>query len=188
MGILQARVLEWVAMPSSRGSSQPRDQTQDFHIAGGFFTVWATREALTSSHAGTKRKYWPHSAPMCLLVTLANWNLAQVHGAQTYRDDLIFSDKVLKKSIQLLFCYVRTRSCLSFSAIWRHPYGRSPRNLAFVPWRSSAPLWPFADCLSSQFIKVSQQSNKSRPFRGRWKGSAGSLCWFSIWWNISVGK
>ena len=36
MGILQARILEWVAMPSSRGSSC---------IAGGFFTVWATREA-----------------------------------------------------------------------------------------------------------------------------------------------
>ena len=39
MGILQARILEWVAMPSSRGSSQPRDQTQVSHIAGGFFTV-----------------------------------------------------------------------------------------------------------------------------------------------------
>ena len=45
MEILQARILEWVAMPSSRGSSQPRDQTQVSHIAGGFFTVWATREA-----------------------------------------------------------------------------------------------------------------------------------------------
>jgi len=46
MGILQARILEWVAMPSSRGSSQPRDQTQVSHIAGGFLTVWATKEAL----------------------------------------------------------------------------------------------------------------------------------------------
>ena len=44
-GILQARVLEWVAMPSSRGSSQPRDQTQVSCIAGRFFTIWATREA-----------------------------------------------------------------------------------------------------------------------------------------------
>ena len=44
-GILQARILEWVAMPSSRGSSQPRDQTQVSCIAGGFFTIWATREA-----------------------------------------------------------------------------------------------------------------------------------------------
>ena len=45
MGILQARILEWVAMPFFRGSSQPRDQTQVSCIAGGVFTVWATREA-----------------------------------------------------------------------------------------------------------------------------------------------
>ena len=45
MGILQARILEWVAIPSSRVSSQPRGQTQVSHIAGRFFTVWATREA-----------------------------------------------------------------------------------------------------------------------------------------------
>ena len=37
-GILQARILEWVAFPFSRESSQPRDQTQASHIAGGFFT------------------------------------------------------------------------------------------------------------------------------------------------------
>ena len=43
-GILQARILEWVAFPISRGSSQPRNQTQVSHIAGGFFTSWATRE------------------------------------------------------------------------------------------------------------------------------------------------
>ena len=44
-GILQARILEWVAFPFSRGSSQPKDQTQVFWIAGGFFTSWAIREA-----------------------------------------------------------------------------------------------------------------------------------------------
>ena len=43
--ILQARILEWVAIPSSRGSSQPRARTQVSHITGRFFTVWATREA-----------------------------------------------------------------------------------------------------------------------------------------------
>ena len=47
-GILQARILEWVAFPFSRGSSQPRDQTQVSHIAGGFFTSWPTREAQES--------------------------------------------------------------------------------------------------------------------------------------------
>ena len=44
-GILRARILEWVAFPYSRGSSQPRDQAQASHIEGRFFTSWATREA-----------------------------------------------------------------------------------------------------------------------------------------------
>ena len=44
-GILQASILEWVAVPFSRVSSKPRDQTQVFHIAGRFFTIWVTREA-----------------------------------------------------------------------------------------------------------------------------------------------
>ena len=41
-GILQARILEWLAFPFSWGSSQPRDQTQVSCIAGRFFTSWAT--------------------------------------------------------------------------------------------------------------------------------------------------
>ena len=49
MGILQARIQEWVAMLSTRGSSQHRGQTQVSHIVGGFFTIWATREA---------KEYW----------------------------------------------------------------------------------------------------------------------------------
>ena len=44
-GILQARILEWVAFSFSRGSSQPKDWTQVSRIAGGFFISWATREA-----------------------------------------------------------------------------------------------------------------------------------------------
>ena len=47
-GILQASVLEWVVIPFSRGSSWPRDQTQVSSIAGRFFTIWATREALVA--------------------------------------------------------------------------------------------------------------------------------------------
>ena len=47
-GIFQARILEWVAIPFSRGPSCPRDQTQVSCIAGGFFTVRAPREALFS--------------------------------------------------------------------------------------------------------------------------------------------
>ena len=45
-GILQARVLEWVAISFSRGSSQSRDWTWVSHIARRCYTIWATREAL----------------------------------------------------------------------------------------------------------------------------------------------
>ena len=45
MGILLARILEWVAMPSSRGSSWPRNPTGVSCTADRFFTSWATREA-----------------------------------------------------------------------------------------------------------------------------------------------
>ena len=44
-GILQARILEWIVISFSRGSSLPRGRTQVSHIAGRLFTLWATREA-----------------------------------------------------------------------------------------------------------------------------------------------
>ena len=43
-GILQAKILEWVAISFSRGSSWPRDRTQVSCIAGRRFNLWATRE------------------------------------------------------------------------------------------------------------------------------------------------
>ena len=55
-GLLQARILEWVAISFSRGSSQPRDQTKGSRVAGRFFMIWATGEA------------YPHSIFVCLLV------------------------------------------------------------------------------------------------------------------------
>ena len=54
LGILQARILEWVAFPSSRGYSQSKDWTQVSCIGGGFFTSWATREAHLSLRSSPK--------------------------------------------------------------------------------------------------------------------------------------
>ena len=42
--LFQARILEWVAIPFSKGSSQSRDQTRGSSIVGRFFTIWATRK------------------------------------------------------------------------------------------------------------------------------------------------
>ena len=50
-GILQARILEWVTFPFSKGSSQPSNPTQVSHIASRFFTNWAIRETLSESHS-----------------------------------------------------------------------------------------------------------------------------------------
>ena len=54
-GILQARILVWVVIPFSRGSSHPRDRTQVCHTASRFFTTWATWEA-------------PHNICVCVYI------------------------------------------------------------------------------------------------------------------------
>ena len=53
-GILQARILEWIAIPFSKGSSWPMDQTWVSCIAGRFFIIWAAREALSTSDSRVK--------------------------------------------------------------------------------------------------------------------------------------
>ena len=51
-GIFQAKVLEWLAISFSRGSSRPRDQTRVSRIPGRCFNFWATREALYAPITG----------------------------------------------------------------------------------------------------------------------------------------
>ena len=61
-GILQARILEWVAFLFSRVSSQPRDRTQVSHIAGGPFTSWATlvcMAAINPNHSSRAKLCTP---------------------------------------------------------------------------------------------------------------------------------
>ena len=59
--ILQARTLEWAAISFSRGSSQPRNQTQFSHTAGRFFTVWAHQEVLESALVLPSSGQLPHA-------------------------------------------------------------------------------------------------------------------------------
>ena len=66
-GILQARILEWVATPFSWGSSQLRDQTWVSCIAGGFFTFWATREARYACNICVYNQYVCVGMDICRL-------------------------------------------------------------------------------------------------------------------------
>ena len=64
-GVLQARILEWVTIPFSRRSSQPRDWTHVSYIEGRFFTVLATRgvDSLGYDSAIKKKELMPSTAP-----------------------------------------------------------------------------------------------------------------------------
>ena len=58
LGILWARILKWMAMPFSRGSSQSGDQTQVSSIASGFFTSWSIRDFLQRKFRVYLRRKW----------------------------------------------------------------------------------------------------------------------------------
>ena len=73
-GIFQARILEWVAISFSRGSSQPRDWTQLSYIAGRCFNLWATREA--HQHNGVPFIPYPYQQMIlseCFQCLLVRW-------------------------------------------------------------------------------------------------------------------
>ena len=79
-GILQARILEWVAFLSSRGSSQPTDQTQVSCIAGGFFSCWTclkhTQVVQHFQHSLCGRWFVPIQTSFSFIISSAdsqNW-------------------------------------------------------------------------------------------------------------------
>jgi len=74
-GIFQARILEWVAISFSRGSSQPRDQTQVSCIADRFFTSWATSEAQDNITKKQKKKKKKNNS-LFLHLDLTAWELS----------------------------------------------------------------------------------------------------------------
>ena len=72
-GILQARILAWIAFPFSRGSSQPRDWTQVSHIAGEFFTRWAIRETLMYDSKKWQMNARLQSTPALAFIYPSRW-------------------------------------------------------------------------------------------------------------------
>ena len=80
-GILQARILECVVIPFSRGSSQPKDLMYVSCIAGGFFTIQATREAQERQSISNK---WPMKIESFLFTTtiLSKSLVSQVNGVK----------------------------------------------------------------------------------------------------------
>ena len=75
-GILQARILEWVAIPFSRGFSWHRDWTWVSCIAGRVFTIWVTKEAPKYPLIFC---YWSIVANQCCVSFYMQWNESAIH-------------------------------------------------------------------------------------------------------------
>ena len=108
--ILQARILEWVTMPSSRGSSQPRDQTQVSCIAGRFFTTGLPGKTS-------------HFHAMCLVMSeslqppellLSSWDFSGKNTRVGHHSLLqgIFPTQELYLSLLCLLCLLQCRLSL----------------------------------------------------------------------------
>ena len=88
-GIFQARILEWVAISFSRGSSRPRNQIWVSHIVGRRFTIWATREvqilewvALPFSRGSSQPRDWTQVS--CLAGSFfTSWATREAHKSCT---------------------------------------------------------------------------------------------------------
>ena len=156
-GILQARLLEWVAMPSSRGSSQARDRTRVSCIAGGFFTRWAIRDA--------PRK------------TLPPWN----QSLWTYKTIYLLSCKFSAVFIWLSIAVsTKVPDCeqqkptLTISAkkgVFRKELGElwgSPKRLAEQTWRL---------CSHEQWLTGTETTRWGRPWCHHWVQTLSLVPW-----------
>ena len=126
-GILQARILGWVAIPFSKGSSRPRDQTLVSRIAGRFFILWATSP---STYPGTKQRRDTHREKkgnkVFLIICLRFGELKMHLNFCTYKCWVISKSKHLfwtrfGKRETMVFSGLKSLQdsiCNSFSSVW----------------------------------------------------------------------
>ena len=91
------RILEWVAIPFSRGPSQPSDQTQVSCIAGRFFIIWATREAHTWVQNRYRGEWRWHALEICVKWP-KKWLLKDVkHACDEFYQNYFMHVRLVKK-------------------------------------------------------------------------------------------
>jgi len=157
-GILQARILEWVAVPFSRGSSHPRDQTQVSRTAGGFFTSWATREAVPTLSlkvaCGSFPRFtlWGEEKGSEMLLRRKSWLLPFPEGLQPWAPGMS------RQCPKLLVCSegrtdsTTERSCLTrmkgqLQTCWQkrikcQPWSNPPGHASSQPVEGCGNQWP----------------------------------------------
>ena len=137
-GILQARILKWVAISFSRVSSRPRDQIQVSCITGRFFTVWATRKVLKSEQKyvlkTTSKRWWVGPDAQWLDKVLIYWFRAGSDMKEKYKGLVTSMPK--KQKIYDFFLWKLTRIfnryCLWIWRLWVS--FKNPFLLIFYIW------------------------------------------------------
>ena len=117
-GILQARILEWVAIPFSRGPSRFRDQTQVPHSAGRYFTLWATDSyANLHSHQQHKGSLFSTSLLTLVIVFLI---IAILTDVKWYLTMVLICIFLMINDVAHLFIYQLV--CVSVCLLWKTVY------------------------------------------------------------------
>ena len=123
-GLLQARVLEWVAISFSRGSSRPRDRTQVSCIVGTHFTIWATREVFSGeflkrqhdkkTSLGPVLRIWKHG--------WYSWSNAKPvsHSSKRYKEALQGMED--QGFINSCCCLHQSQIQQEFTGFWSRPH------------------------------------------------------------------
>ena len=142
-GILQARILEWVAFPFSRGSSQTRDQTEVSRIAGGFFISWATRETTREAphpkFINQESKFLQGSC--CPICQIWEWRSAAV----------LWTFPVTATLKPLLLGTEYSQGLVVLEWQWK--------------WKSLSSVWLFATLWTIQSLEFSRPEYWHRPSR-----------------------
>ena len=121
-GIIQQAILEWIAFPFSKGSSQPRDQTQASCIAGRFFTNWAIREAQSKRHLRA----------ICLPNRPQRWQVVDRRGGpKELKSAGLFIDKEFSTNLCTFFDFAGGTWLLGFYEEKRRAVLKPGKNILF---------------------------------------------------------
>ena len=130
-GILQTGILEWVAIPFSRGCSQPRDKIQVSHIAGRLSAIWAAREAIKSRRNSQGIIQWCNGFLVLKLLTCLTVKVLAIYLLNILGNTLI--SQIWKiKALAYFFLFYYLWQSTNFPPTSFHPFFHSNRSPEFL--------------------------------------------------------
>ena len=178
LGILQARILQWVAIPFSRGSSPPWGRTQGSRIAGRFFTVWVTKEAPRTKKIGgipptPSSAWWKHQPRLVEPRTQAPSSPSSGSGtAISPQEDQVTSiAHPLSFRLQMLYSRHNKLRVLKLNPLGPTSLVGRDSMLGEASWKDHSLFPHSAYCLSSKGVFLRKVDQCSQALEQWHKGS-----------------